>query len=234
MMMTCRLLCALLVLALCCCSSVCVTGSGDGHDSPEPGSNRDGTIDTDRSRQTSGSAGEAGLPGPGLRPDPQSSRVGGSPMPTTKEVQDDPSLSSSQPAQLTKVDLGTGGPQSITQEPVIQTAESGAHGMQHNTGGVPDQRTDTALTENPTKETSEPLTVQEPRDTDIQETQSRNTAATVQRNTNVDNSTETSAATTTNTTTTTTTTTAPEAPSTTTTEAPTTTTTGAPSRLREI
>ncbi|EAN90700.1 putative mucin TcMUCII [Trypanosoma cruzi] len=28
-MMTCRLLCALLVLALCCCSSVCMTGSGD-------------------------------------------------------------------------------------------------------------------------------------------------------------------------------------------------------------
>ncbi|EKF32146.1 mucin TcMUCII, putative [Trypanosoma cruzi marinkellei] len=32
-MMTCRLLCALLVLALCCCSSVCSTGTGD--DSPE-------------------------------------------------------------------------------------------------------------------------------------------------------------------------------------------------------
>ncbi|RNC36592.1 mucin TcMUCII, partial [Trypanosoma cruzi] len=28
-MMTCRLLCALLVLALCCCPSVCMTGSGD-------------------------------------------------------------------------------------------------------------------------------------------------------------------------------------------------------------
>ncbi|KAF8297904.1 mucin, putative, partial [Trypanosoma cruzi] len=29
MMMTCRLLCALLVLALCCCPSVCVTGSAN-------------------------------------------------------------------------------------------------------------------------------------------------------------------------------------------------------------
>ncbi|PBJ68082.1 hypothetical protein BCY84_22462 [Trypanosoma cruzi cruzi] len=32
MMMTCRLLCALLVLALCCCTSVCVTAAGSAGD----------------------------------------------------------------------------------------------------------------------------------------------------------------------------------------------------------
>ncbi|KAF8280578.1 putative mucin TcMUCI, partial [Trypanosoma cruzi] len=36
MMMTCRLLCALLVLALCCCPSVCVTGSADRTILPPP------------------------------------------------------------------------------------------------------------------------------------------------------------------------------------------------------
>ncbi|RNC34399.1 mucin TcMUCII, partial [Trypanosoma cruzi] len=35
MMMTCRLLCALLVLALCCCPSVCAAGSEDEKDRPE-------------------------------------------------------------------------------------------------------------------------------------------------------------------------------------------------------
>ncbi|PWU98274.1 putative mucin TcMUCII [Trypanosoma cruzi] len=34
-MMTCRLLCALLVLALCCCPSVCAAGSEDEKDRPE-------------------------------------------------------------------------------------------------------------------------------------------------------------------------------------------------------
>ncbi|EKF32175.1 hypothetical protein MOQ_003979, partial [Trypanosoma cruzi marinkellei] len=34
MMTTCRLLCGLLVLALCCCPSVCVTGTGVVNDSP--------------------------------------------------------------------------------------------------------------------------------------------------------------------------------------------------------
>ncbi|PBJ74720.1 mucin TcMUCII [Trypanosoma cruzi cruzi] len=37
-MMTCRLLCALLVLALCCCPSVCVTGTGEVTNKGSPNS----------------------------------------------------------------------------------------------------------------------------------------------------------------------------------------------------
>ncbi|KAF5221652.1 putative mucin TcMUCII [Trypanosoma cruzi] len=52
-MMTCRLLCALLVLALCCCPSVCVAGSEDKTDkageNPTP-QNSGGSNDSDNTR----------------------------------------------------------------------------------------------------------------------------------------------------------------------------------------
>ncbi|EKF28232.1 mucin TcMUCII, putative [Trypanosoma cruzi marinkellei] len=175
MMTTCRLLCALLVLALCCCPSVCGT-----------------EVDVNKDKGNSSTPSQPG--GTGV--------------------------------------LGPGEPQSLSQEPGIQSGQSGEDGMQHNTEQVPGQPADTALTENPNAGTPGPITEQGPRDTDTQEAQSGDTAASGQTDTNVDDSAETTTANAP--TTATTTTTAPEAPSTTTTEAPTTTTTRAPSRLPEI
>ncbi|EAN94679.1 putative mucin TcMUCII [Trypanosoma cruzi] len=56
-MMTCRLLCALLVLALCCCPSVCVTGT-------EGKAEEAGDQDTDSSSSSPAQQQEAGVSGP--------------------------------------------------------------------------------------------------------------------------------------------------------------------------
>ncbi|EAN87661.1 putative mucin TcMUCII [Trypanosoma cruzi] len=60
-MMTCRLLCALLVLALCCCPSVCVTGTGeelnkDSSSLPTPRPQEAGVSGTDGAGSQSGSS----------------------------------------------------------------------------------------------------------------------------------------------------------------------------------
>ncbi|EKF29442.1 mucin TcMUCII, putative [Trypanosoma cruzi marinkellei] len=220
MMTTCRLLCALLVLALCCCLSVCVAESDVTQVSePDLGSNRDEKSEMEGKGLPSSSAGEAGPPGPGQAHDSLKTPVVEAPKAATKEEQGDArgSGSSSEPTKPS-ANNETGNLNGSDEKPTPQ-------GIQ-----VPGP----ALPEKPITETPDPNTGQEPGDTGTQEAQSSNNPSTNQRNTNVDNSTETSAPTTINTTRTTTTTTAPEAPSTTTTEAPTTTTTGAPSRLREI
>ncbi|EKF28305.1 mucin TcMUCII, putative, partial [Trypanosoma cruzi marinkellei] len=91
MMTTCRLLYALLVLALCCCPSVCGTASS-GHQviGSDPQSNPKAAIDTGGKGQPSGSAGEAGLPGSGPGPNRLRSTGGANLEPTTEEGQGDP------------------------------------------------------------------------------------------------------------------------------------------------
>ncbi|EKF29200.1 mucin TcMUCII, putative [Trypanosoma cruzi marinkellei] len=219
MMMTCRLLCALLVLALCCCPSVCMTASDVNQVSdPGPGSSPKGTSEKGGKGQALSSAGAAGLPGSGPVSDPQKSTGGASPRPTTEQEQGEavgPGPSSASPMPSAKDETGKlNGIDGVAASQGISVAAS------------------TNL-EHPNTEGQRPIRNDGPGDTGSQEAQSDNTAVTNQTDTIVDDSAETTTNTT-NTTTTTTTTTAPEAPSTTTTEGPTTTTTGAPSRLPEI
>ncbi|EKF28190.1 mucin TcMUCII, putative [Trypanosoma cruzi marinkellei] len=219
MMMTCRLLCGLLVLTLCCFPSVCM-GEGDKDHVSEPSleSNPNVAGAMDSNGQASGKETdkeEEADP----EPDPQKSTGGGGPTPTMNEGQG-----------------GTygSGPSSGPPKPSAKDEADTLNGIGGKAAPQVVSDSERAQPEKPTTGTAVPNTEQGRGGADTQEAQSRNSAATDQTATNVDNTAETSAATTTNTTTTTTTTTAPEAPSTTTTEAPTTTTTGAPSRLREI
>ncbi|EKF38853.1 mucin TcMUCII, putative [Trypanosoma cruzi marinkellei] len=203
-MTTCRLLCGLLVLALCCCPSVCVTTSDVTPVlEPDLGSSRDETSEIEDNGQASSSAAADVLSGPSPEPDPQKSPVVETPTPTTKEVQGEADtlngndgeaapqgISGPGPALPKTPNAGTPGLNTKEQEP----GDSGTQGTKSRNSAATDQTT-----------------------TNVDD--SAETSAATTTNT---------------TTTTTTTTTAPEAPSTTTTEAPTTTTTRAPSRLPEI
>ncbi|EKF28165.1 mucin TcMUCII, putative [Trypanosoma cruzi marinkellei] len=215
--MTCRLLCALLVLALCCCPSVCgTTSSGHQVIGPDPGSNQNGTGATGGNGQASISPGAIVLQGPDPNPDSPKSRVGEIPRPNTEQEPDE---------------AGGLGPSSGPATPSAKGPAGKLKGIDEKAASQGISGTGPANSEHPSTLAT---TAQENGENDTEGVQSSNNPSTNQTNMKADDSTETFAVNTTNTTTTTTTTTAPEAPSTTTTEAPTTTTTGAPSRLPEI
>ncbi|EKG06691.1 mucin TcMUCII, putative [Trypanosoma cruzi] len=207
MMMTCRLLCALLVLALCCCPSVCVTESSQvsvkdspTHSlTPPQGTGLSGTTNTSTTSIPAVPA--AVSSGKNESPNTQGTPGAGQALPENPSVVAAPA--------------GSPGPESSVPIKNEVPGGSGISGSPGNPGPVAD-------------------TVEKNGDNDTTESKSGNNPSTDQTNTNADDSAKKNTAATINTTTTTTTTTAPEAPSTTTTEAPTTTTTRAPSRLREI
>ncbi|KAF8284413.1 putative mucin TcMUCII [Trypanosoma cruzi] len=204
MMTTCRLLCALLVLALCCCPSVCAAGSSQvsvkdspTHSlTPPQGTGLSGTTNTSTTSIPAVPA--AASPGKNESPNTQGTPGVEQALPETPSVVTAPA--------------GIPGPESSV--PITNEVPGGS-GISGSPGPVAD-------------------TVQKNGDNDTTESKSGNNQSTDQTNTNADDSAKKNTAATINTTTTTTTTTAPVAPSTTTTEAPTTTTTRAPSRLREI
>ncbi|EKF28991.1 mucin TcMUCII, putative [Trypanosoma cruzi marinkellei] len=216
-MMTCRLLCALLVLALCCCPSVCVTASGDGHDSRGPELSQNGKSEIEDNGKPSGSAGAAGLPGTDPATDPLKGPDSQNPGSFTQQEKGDTGGSGSLSGPANPSAEGDTG----TLKEIVEEADP-----QGILGTAP------ATREHPNTGSQAPITNEDRGDTSTQEAPSGNITATDQTDTNVDGSAETT--TTNRMTDTTTTTTAPEAPSTTTTEARTTTTTGAPSRPREI
>ncbi|EAN93989.1 putative mucin TcMUCII [Trypanosoma cruzi] len=204
-MMTCRLLCALLVLALCCCPSVCVTADGEedvnisGQPPVQPGvqtpsstqlqsdnsgvmgSQSNSDITPGQNQVTGGRGSENSLPSP--------------PAPTGESA-------TSGTKESTVPEAGR------TQE---QDAMTGAGVLQIQPGDAesPNSRTVTAPNTATTGMSPTP-----PNELENNSAKNINAPTTI--------------------TTTTTATTAPEAPSTTTTEAPTTTTSRTPSRLREI
>ncbi|ESS61143.1 hypothetical protein TCDM_13791 [Trypanosoma cruzi Dm28c] len=206
-MMTCRLLCALLVLALCCCPSVCAAESSQVSvkDIPTPSviQPQEAGVSgpTNTSPTSSPAAAAAASPGKNERPHTQGVSGVEEALPETPIV----------------VAAPAGSPGPTSSVPITKEVPGGS-GISGSPGPVAD-------------------TAQENGDNDTTESKSGNNPSTDQTNTNADDSAKknTAATISTTTTTTTTTTTAPVAPSTTTTtEAPTTTTTRAPSRLREV
>ncbi|EKF27934.1 mucin TcMUCII, putative, partial [Trypanosoma cruzi marinkellei] len=216
MMTTCRLLCALLVLALCCCSSVCsTTGDEDrivhGSDT-SPGEPKGAVIPDTANISTSSSLrgqinslavsnGKAGAsPGEGPGPDPPEHLGEG---PITKQGEDG---------------AGGSGGSGSSSGPAKSSAKEGKgeDGVLKGIVGEADPQgilvTAPATTEHPNTGSQAPIKNENPVDTSTQEAQSGSSAATGRTYTNIDNSTETSTTATTNTTTTTTTTTttAPE------------------------
>ncbi|EKF29315.1 mucin TcMUCII, putative [Trypanosoma cruzi marinkellei] len=238
MMTTCRLLCALLVLALCCCPSVCMTTSDVTPVSDASlESTRDGTSEKEGKGQMSSAAGEAGRPGSGKEPDLQKSIGEASPKLPTKEgdALSDPlqGANGQSPKPNTQQQQGDPGSTGSSRGPAIPSAKGDPDTLNGNDGEAATQRISgpaSAKSEHPSTKTT---TAQENGENVTEGSQSSSNPSTNQRNKKADDSTETSTTATTNERTPTTTT-APEAPSTTTTEAPTTTTTGAPSRLPEI
>ncbi|KAF8302487.1 putative mucin TcMUCII [Trypanosoma cruzi] len=204
-MMTCRLLCVLLVLALCCCPSVCVAADGEkdvnisGQPPVQPG------VQTPSSTQLqSDASGVAGSQSNSDTTQGQNQVAGGRGSENSLPTPPAPTGES-----VTSGTKGSTDPEAgRTQE---QDAMTGAGVLQTQPGDAesPDSRTVTAPSTATTGMSPTPPNELE------NNSAKRITAPTT-------------------TTTTTTTTTAPEVPSTTTTEAPTTTTTRAPSRLREI
>ncbi|KAF5222427.1 putative trans-sialidase [Trypanosoma cruzi] len=212
-MTTCRLLCALFLLALCCCPSVCVTATGEDQDANSPSLSR-------------ALPQVAGVPGP-ANTSTTSSSTG---MTDALARPQNPDGKGQASDTRTDTARGTGGVADTlgNSDPTSPASDieqgKGGSGRSGSSGTAAD-------------------TVQKNGDNGATESKSGNNPSTDQTNTIADDSAEKTTATTTTTTTTTTTkapsttttaTAAPEASSTTTTEAPTTTTTRAPSRLREI
>ncbi|KAF5222416.1 hypothetical protein ECC02_004447 [Trypanosoma cruzi] len=193
-MMTCRLLCALLVLALCCCPSVCVTATGEAQDADSSSLSRaqpqgTGVPGSANSSKAPSSTGlEVTLPGP-QKPDGEGQ---------ASDTRSDTAGSTGGVADT----LGNSGPTS----PASDTEQGkGGSGRSGSSGTAAD-------------------TVQKNGDNDTTESKSGNNPFTDQTNTNADDSAEKTTATTTTTTTTTapeaSITTTTEAPTTTTTRAP--------------
>ncbi|KAF8296796.1 putative mucin TcMUCII [Trypanosoma cruzi] len=192
-MMTCRLLCALLVLALCCCPSVCVTATGE--DQNKVGSSLSpaqpaeagvpGSANTSKAPSSTGLA--DALPGP-QKPDGEGQ---------ASDTRSDTARSTGGVADT----LGNSGPTS----PAPDTEQGkGGSGRSGSSGKAAD-------------------TAQKNGDNGTTEPKSGNNPSIDKTNTNADDSAEKTTATTTSTTTTTTTkapTTTTEAPTTTTTRAP--------------
>ncbi|PBJ73391.1 mucin TcMUCII [Trypanosoma cruzi cruzi] len=183
MMMTCRLLCALLVLALCCCPSVCVTESSQvsvkdspTHSlTPPQGTGLSGTTNTSTTSIPAVPA--AVSPGKNESPNTQGTPGAGQALPENPSVVAAPA--------------GSPGPESSVPIKNEVPGGSGISGSPGNPGPVAD-------------------TVQKNGDNDTTESKSGNNPSTDQTNTNADDSGKKNTAATINTTTTTTTTTAPE------------------------
>ncbi|KAF5214335.1 mucin TcMUCII [Trypanosoma cruzi] len=221
MMMTCRLLCALLVLALCCCSSVCAS-------------------ETEQTQADAHGGGERPPPPP---PEPSTTRdqvsADTSLLSTLQEEEvikeiDDPSsttttITATQSRENTKTPE-TNGKDTNSLPPASEGAPPGtihsglpSPGSAAEKGNVDgdeliftDKGPESKDVTNKLQTNVNNGTTRSQIGTSLSEEQANKNAEALSK------------------TTTTTTTTAPEAPSTTTTEAPTTTTTRAPSRLREI
>ncbi|EKF28110.1 mucin TcMUCII, putative [Trypanosoma cruzi marinkellei] len=207
MMTTCRLLCALLVLALCCCLSVCVTASSGKKDGEKEVKGLTPSLPQPEGASVSGPKGDSTMPSIANK----AVTLPGPKNPDGKE----------QPLHSRDVTgKGTGGVSAPPENPVPAASKGPAPSDGLGTSG-----SDPSTKQEKTLDAA-PAVASNP-ETDTVSAQSQRKNATTTTTT-----TTTKAPTTT--TTTTTTTTAPEAPSTTTTEAPTTTTTGAPSRPREI
>ncbi|PBJ79131.1 mucin TcMUCII [Trypanosoma cruzi cruzi] len=203
-MMMCRLLCALLVLALCCCPSVCAAGSEEGVNISGQPPVQQGVQNPSSTQLESDTSGVTGPKGNSDTTQGQNQAAGGG----GSEM----SLLAPSAPKGESVKSGTKGPTDPETGSTQETdAMAGAELLQIQPGnsGSPDSRSVTAPSTATTGMSPTPPNELE-----------NNSAKRI------------SAPTTT--TTTTTTTTAPEAQSTTTTEAPTTTTTRAASRLREI
>ncbi|EAN96055.1 putative mucin TcMUCII [Trypanosoma cruzi] len=209
-MMTCRLLCALLVLALCCCPSVCVAADGEknvdvpGQPPVQPG------VQTPSSKQLqSGASGVAGSQSNSDVTQGQNQVTGGGgsqnslpspPAPTGESATSGTKGSTDPEAGRSKE------PDAVTGAGVLQ--------IQPRDAESPDSRTVTAPSTATTGMSPTPPNELE-----------NNSAKRITAPTTTTTTAEAPATTTTTTT---------QAPSDTSTEAPTTTTTRAPSRLREI
>ncbi|KAF8307431.1 putative mucin TcMUCII [Trypanosoma cruzi] len=207
-MMACRLLCALLVLALCCCPSVCATDSSQVSvkDRPSPLPTQ---FTGNRFVRTNQILPRRQVPAVAAR------CVTGEKMkgPIRKGLQ--------------------GVEQALPENPSVVAAPAGSRGPASSvpiTNEVPGGSGSSVSPGSPGPVAD---TVKKNGDNDTTQPKSGNSQSTDQTNTNADDSAKKNTAATINTTTTTTTT-APETPSTTTTDTPTTTTTHAPSSIREI
>ncbi|KAF8296554.1 putative mucin TcMUCII [Trypanosoma cruzi] len=252
-MMTCRLLCALLVLALCCCPSVCATATGGDQNkvngstaAQSPGTGGLGAKNTSATSSSTAPAvalpskspgtGAVEIPGNGAeQPHGTSGLQGAGDAPNRNEQEPITESSTSDSAEPTEKAQerapisGTGGTEPLTQAGTGQT-QSGNPTSQASSAG-------TGVRGSPDTPSPGPIPKQEqaPSGSDGSgssggsvnpTTASSSVTGTISAQSQKEHAPTT--------TTTTTTTKAPTTTTTTTTEAPTTTTTRAPSRLREI
>ncbi|EAN96847.1 putative mucin TcMUCII [Trypanosoma cruzi] len=261
MMMTCRLLCALLVLALCCCPSVCASETEeipvdleaedevDGRvTGPEPAA--PGVPLNQNQVQAESPEAAPSLPPPPTEPTTPAANAivsatsQSTPASDTNPTQDvtmTTATRSKTQTQGNKTNFGVepnGTSTSVPSPPSVAPPQgTGQPGSSSN--GAAAEHENTAgnrgvLPSSHPQSSGAHNTVQREGTEDTSGTKSRTRTSTEHANKNVDDPAETTTTTTTKPPTTTTTT-APEAPTTTTTEAPTTTTTTrAPSRLREM
>ncbi|EKF28772.1 mucin TcMUCII, putative [Trypanosoma cruzi marinkellei] len=210
MMMTCRLLCALLVLALCCCPYVCVADTEPVEPLQSP---QKSTLNTTQE--------------PGSKPN---DGVGAQGLATSL-----PSLHSGAPG-LSSATSGRSAPSSLFPHlpgGLQATSKPDSPGPESEPIAEPLQETaDSGLPVTLPESVSEPGTLHTEGNNGTRAQQSHTSPSAVQSEQNAEHPADTTN--TKKTPTTTTTTTAPEAPSTTSTESPTVSTTHTPSRLREI
>ncbi|KAF5220117.1 hypothetical protein ECC02_006913 [Trypanosoma cruzi] len=238
MMMTCRLLCALLVLALCCCPSAFAADSTGVNKAPVD-VNKSAAISLSTAQDISKSADADGkatglstpssgpskgiqgngqpnplIPGPG---DEQGNNVVDGGGTTGARTQSDQARNTLQ-EEDSKSTTGTKSDTSLSEEKTGKEPEDS--GVIPDTSKETKKVTPTVMAEDVVSAPSPPSSTTKTKPADAKKAE--------------DSAHRTTTTTTRVPTTTTTTTTAPEAPTTTTTEAPTTTTSRAPSRLREI
>ncbi|KAF5216230.1 hypothetical protein ECC02_011011 [Trypanosoma cruzi] len=211
-MMTCRLLCALLVLALCCCPSVCVTVDGEDTGARDPIPTPPKHVNQHGEPQESITV--DGVLQAGSRRNSEDGSRNNKSTPPKEEKKSVKVLTPNTEASV----AGQAGPVDINGHVAKENVDP-LQGSDTVNAGQDVKRADTEIKTNTTKNTTRtnaPTT----------STTTKTTAPEAPSNTAMN----TEAPTTTTTTTTTTT----EAPIITSTEAPTTTTTRAPSHLREI
>ncbi|EAN89151.1 putative mucin TcMUCII [Trypanosoma cruzi] len=203
-MMTCRLLCALLVLALCCCSSVCAAATGEVK-LPSLGSlSSESQVEDDPDEEPGSGTGSSEEGKTKVPVTPGSSGA------VTQSNEAEMPVRTGEKKGTTEDENDTTAPKSQSKGSTVEQGEADVDGGKSLTA--------------PKRQSGDAIDTVHEEDGSTTGPQSRTTKSADQ----TDRETKDAAATTTTTTTTT------EAPSATTTEAPTTTTTRAPSRLREI
>ncbi|KAF8300622.1 putative mucin TcMUCII [Trypanosoma cruzi] len=228
MMTTCRLLCALLVLALCCCPSVCATDSTEATE----GQAVTGVEDVEEPTSLSSLSSESQVEDdpdeePGSGTGSGEDRGKNVPVPLVSSGAVMQSNEAKMPVQ-TGDKKGTTEDKNDTKAPKSRSKGSTAEQGKADVGGGK------GLTA-PERQSGDVIDTVHSDDRSTTGPQSRTSTSADQTDQDANDAAATTTTTTTTKAPTTTTTTAPEAPSTTTTEAPTTTTTTrAPSRLREI